>query len=48
MIKLKMVTNMVSDTITQVLKDAINGSIMTNQDFTFEKGGLGTEEFAKD
>jgi hypothetical protein len=45
--KTKMVQNMISDTMTSVLNETINGSVLTNQDFSFEKEGLGTEAFAQ-
>ena len=38
---------MISDTMTSVLNETINGSVLTNQDFSFEKEGLGTEAFAQ-
>tara|TARA_E500000305_G_scaffold109798_1_gene115759 strand:+ start:4423 stop:8139 length:3717 start_codon:yes stop_codon:yes gene_type:complete len=45
--KAKQVQTMVSGTMSMVMKQAIEGSIITNQDFSFEKEGLGTEEFAQ-
>ena len=45
--KTKIVQNMISDTMTSVLNETINGSVLTNQDFSFEKEGLGTEAFAQ-